>query len=90
MKDIVKDQFKDTFDAVFEHLANGGAGGKMTEGDLRSLMFGDYMNPDAEPDERVYAEVTSLEEFYKVAELALEEYNSTHKNRMDLVIFRCV
>lgn len=51
-------------------------------------MFGDYMNPDAEPEERVYSEVQSLEEMYKIVEQGLEEYNNTHKNRMNLVIFR--
>ena len=51
-------------------------------------MFGDYMNPDAEPEERVYQEVTSLDEFYNVVALCLEEYNNTHKSRMNLVIFR--
>ena len=58
------------------------------EEDLRSLMFGDYMNPEAEPEERVYQEVTSLDEFYNVVATCLEEYNNTHKNRMNLVIFR--
>ena len=46
------------------------------------------MNPDAEPEERVYQEVTSLDEFYNVVALCLEEYNNTHKSRMNLVIFR--
>lgn len=54
------------------------------------MMFGDYMNPDAEPEERVYSEVQSLEEMYKIVEQGLEEYNNTHKNRMNLVIFRLV
>lgn len=48
------------------------------------------MLPDAEPEDRVYAEIFSIEEFYKVAEQCLEEYNNTHKNRMNLVIFRYV
>ena len=60
----------------------------MKEEDLRSLMFGDYMEPDAEPDERVYTEVKSLDEFYQVVEQCLDEYNNTHKNRMNLVVFR--
>ena len=51
-------------------------------------MFGDYMNPDLDPDEKVYEEVKSIEDFYAVAEQCMEEYNNTHKNRMDLVIFR--
>ena len=52
------------------------------------MMFGDYMNPDLDPDEKVYEEVKSIEDFYAVAEQCMEEYNNTHKNRMDLVIFR--
>ena len=48
------------------------------------------MLPDAEPEDRVYSEIFSIDEFYKVAEQCLEEYNNTHKNRMNLVIFRYV
>ncbi len=62
----------------------------MREEDIRSLMFGDYMNPDLEPEERVYEEVVSIDDFYNVAEQCLEEYNNTHKTRMNLVIFRSV
>lgn len=51
-------------------------------------MFGDYMNPDAEAEERVYDEIKSLDEMYTVVEQCLDEYNNTHKNRMNLVIFR--
>ena len=53
-------------------------------------MFGDYMNPDAEPEERVYDEILSLDDMYSIVEQCLEEYNNTHKNRMNLVIFRWV
>ena len=59
-----------------------------SEEDLRSLMFGDYMNPDLDVDDRVYAEVKDIDNFYSVAELCLDEYNQTHKTRMNLVIFR--
>jgi hypothetical protein len=51
-------------------------------------MFGDYMDTDALPEDRVYKEVRSLEEFYNVVGICLEEYNNTHKNAMNLVIFR--
>lgn len=46
------------------------------------------MNPDAEPEERVYDEIMSLDDMYSIVEQCLEEYNNTHKNRMNLVIFR--
>ena len=36
----------------------------------------------------MYAEVTSLEDFSAIVDGALDEYNNTHKNRMNLVIFR--
>ena len=55
---------------------------------MRSLMFGDYMNPDLEPDERTYEEIQNLDALYTVAEQCLEEYNNTHKTRMNLVMFR--
>lgn len=90
IKICVKDIFKETFDAVFEHLANNGQGNgaRVTEEDLRSLLFGDFMNPDLEPEERVYEEIKVIDSMYGVVEQALEEYNNTHKNKMNLVIFR--
>lgn len=55
---------------------------------MRNLLFGDYMTPNLEDDERLYAEVPSVESFAKVVESCLEEYNQVNKNRMNLVIFR--
>lgn len=55
---------------------------------MRNLLFGDYLNPDAQDDERLYNEVRSMESFSRVVESCLEEYNQSHKNRMNLVIFR--
>uniref|UniRef100_A0A3Q2NRV0 Dynein axonemal heavy chain 12 n=1 Tax=Fundulus heteroclitus TaxID=8078 RepID=A0A3Q2NRV0_FUNHE len=87
MSSILKDHFKESFDQVFDHLKQGS---KLVEEDMRNLLFGDYMNPDLEDDERLYAEVPSIEAFAEVAEACLEEYNQMHKNRMNLVIFRYV
>ena len=39
---------------------------------------------------KLYEEVESLDDMTGVVETALEEYNNTHKNRMNLVIFRYV
>lgn len=61
---------------------------QLVEEDLNSLLFGDYMAPDLEDDERLYVEVPSVENFSQVAESCLEEYNQMNKNRMNLVIFR--
>lgn len=91
IRGCVKDIFKEGFDAVFEHLVNngqGGGNGRVTEEDLRSLMFGDFMHPDLDPEERFYEEVKVIDSMYGIVEQCLEEYNNTHKNKMDLVIFR--
>uniref|UniRef100_A0A8D3AAF5 Dynein axonemal heavy chain 12 n=1 Tax=Scophthalmus maximus TaxID=52904 RepID=A0A8D3AAF5_SCOMX len=87
MNSILKDHFKESFDQVFDHLKQGD---RLAEDDMRNLLFGDYMNPDLEDDERLYAEVPSVESFAQVVESCLGEYNQMHKNHMNLVIFRYV
>jgi dynein heavy chain len=70
-------------------LANNGQGsGRVSEEDLRSLLFGDFMHPDLEPEERFYEEIKVIDSMYGVVEQCLDEYNNTHKNKMHLVIFR--
>ncbi|TSM04870.1 Dynein heavy chain 7, axonemal [Bagarius yarrelli] len=88
MNVIVKEHFKENFDLVFDHLKSGKK--FLCEEDMRSLLFGDYMTPDVDPNDRLYAEVPSMESFSQVVESCLAEYNQTHKNRMNLVIFRYV
>nr|XP_020824636.1 dynein heavy chain 12, axonemal isoform X2 [Phascolarctos cinereus] len=88
IKVVIKDHFKENFDTVFSHLRKGNA--PVKEEDLRSLLFGDYMNPDLEGDERIYTEIPNVKHFSDVVEQCLEEYNQTHKTRMHLVIFRYV
>uniref|UniRef100_A0A8C7MDM0 Dynein axonemal heavy chain 12 n=1 Tax=Oncorhynchus kisutch TaxID=8019 RepID=A0A8C7MDM0_ONCKI len=91
MNDIVRDHFKENFEQVFDHLKAPRNKAVSTEyEDMCNLLFGDYMNPDLEDNDRLYAEVPSMESFGQVVELCLDEYNQTHKNRMNLVIFRYV
>ncbi|XP_028312358.1 dynein heavy chain 12, axonemal [Gouania willdenowi] len=87
MNRILKDHFKESFEQVFDDLKQGS---KLVEDDMKQLMFGDYMNPNLEGDERLYAEVTSIETFAQVVETCLEDYNQMHKTKMNLVIFRYV
>ncbi|XP_045065490.1 dynein axonemal heavy chain 12 [Coregonus clupeaformis] len=89
MNHIVRDHFKESFDQVFDHLKAPGNKAPLEE-DMRNLLFGDYMNPDMEDNDRLYSEVPSMKSFGQVVELCLDEYNQTHKNRMNLVIFRYV
>ncbi|XP_015148872.2 dynein axonemal heavy chain 12 isoform X4 [Gallus gallus] len=88
MKDIVKEHFKETFDSVFAHLSQGNA--PVTEENMRSLFFGDYVNPELEEDESLYVEIPSIQVFGDVVEQYLDEYNQVHKTRMNLVVFRYV
>nr|XP_019953955.1 PREDICTED: dynein heavy chain 12, axonemal-like [Paralichthys olivaceus] len=85
MNNIIKDHFNESFVQVFDHLKQGS---ELVEEDMSNLLFGDYMQPDLEDDERLYAEVPSMESFSQVVELCLAEYNQMHKNHMNLVIFR--
>lgn len=57
---------------------------------MRSLFFGDYVNPELEEDERLYVEIPSIQLFGDVVEQCLDEYNQIHKTRMNLVVFRCL
>ena len=61
LKDVVKFHFKEDFNGVFKHLSSSGKVRQanvniltilcvllqLTEDDMRSLLFGDYMKPDA-------------------------------------------
>uniref|UniRef100_A0A8B9ERX1 Dynein axonemal heavy chain 12 n=1 Tax=Anser cygnoides TaxID=8845 RepID=A0A8B9ERX1_ANSCY len=88
VKDIVKEHFKEAFDSVFAHLRQKNT--PVTEENMRSLFFGDYMNPELEGDERLYVEIPNVQLFGDVVEQCLDEYNQTHKTGMNLVVFRYV
>ncbi|XP_015263237.1 PREDICTED: dynein heavy chain 12, axonemal, partial [Gekko japonicus] len=88
IKEVVKEHFKESFDGVFTHLRQSNA--PVSEEDMRNLLFGDYMNPDLEGDERLYIEIPNVQVFSDIVEVCLDEYNQTHKSRMNLVIFRYV
>ncbi|CAK8689424.1 unnamed protein product [Clavelina lepadiformis] len=83
---MVKDHFKENYDTLFEHLAQTAQ--PLCEDDMRSLLFGDYMNMDAEGEDRLYEEVQSIDDFTNIVQLSLDEYNQTHKAQMNLVVFR--
>lgn len=88
IKTCVKEIFKENFDTVFEHLGHGT--NKIAEEDLRNLIFGDFMHPDLTIEERFYEEIKIIDSMYGIVEQCLEEYNNSHKNKMELVIFRYV
>ena len=88
MKDVTKTHFNKDFDKVFGHLKIEGRA--LCEEDMRSLLYGDYMDPDAEGDDRLYNEITSLADFQEVVQNSIDEYNQVNKAPLSLVIFRYV
>ena len=71
---------------AIDHL-EGPAGEKKTVSveDLRGLILGNYMNPDANP--KIYSEVTSLEKLSSRMKEYLTEFNAMSRRPMDLVMF---
>ena len=61
---------------------------QVTEESLRFLMFGNFMDVGATDGNKRYEEIQSIEAFVTVAEAAMEEYNATHKTKLDVVLFR--
>jgi dynein heavy chain len=51
-------------------------------------MFGNFMDMGATDEDKRYEEIQNVEAFVSIAEAAMEEYNATHKTKMDVVLFR--
>lgn len=86
VKDAVASNLKETFDTVFDYLPK--YNDELTEESLRGLIFGNFMDVDTIPADRRYEEVKSMEEYLELASSCLEDYNLTHRHKMDIVLFR--
>lgn len=85
VKDLTNKHFRVQFHEVLSHL-DYNKDGKVDDDDVRSLMFGDYILPNAA--NRVYDEVESIPKVSEVIKGRLDEYNQISKAPMNLVIFR--
>ncbi|XP_048510723.1 dynein axonemal heavy chain 7 isoform X3 [Athalia rosae] len=86
IKEVVPSVMKESFENAFGHLPK--FDDELTEESLHDLLFGNFMDLDATPDDKRYEEIASMEEYKSVALLCLEEYNTTHKSKIDIVLFR--
>ncbi|XP_043945444.1 dynein axonemal heavy chain 3 [Protopterus annectens] len=83
VKERTSNFFKQTIDKVLSHLT---LSGKVTDSNIRSLFFGDFLKPDA--DVKAYDEITDLKQLTSVMEYYMEEYNNISKAPMSLVMFK--
>ena len=80
---LMKGHFKEDVDKVCAHL--GGGAPKISDDHLRSLFWGDFIDPKANP--RIYTEMPDVPAMTAKLEGYLEDYNAQSKKPMDLVLF---
>ncbi|CAH0561300.1 unnamed protein product [Brassicogethes aeneus] len=85
LKQSVGESFRENFDFLFADLPRD-EDGTISRDSLKNLMFGSYFDQDSDNDKR-YEEVENVQQLLALGEQCLEEYNSTHKNKMDIVLF---
>jgi dynein heavy chain len=83
VKTVASDIMKVDMTKLLEHLKQPNE--KLSDFHIRSLIFGDYAKAEGE---KIYDEITDLEELSKVMEGYLEEYNAISKVPMNLVMFK--
>ncbi|NXU51136.1 DYH3 protein, partial [Turnix velox] len=83
VQETTSNSFKQNLDKVLSHLSPTG---QISDDDIRSLFFGDYLIPDSSV--KAYDEITDLNQLTAVMEHYLEEYNNVSKAPMSLVMFK--
>ena len=81
---VLYTQFNCKMNDVLSNLAKDG---KVTDEDLRSLIFGDYLAP-SNAQVKVYDEITDINAAVEALKVKLVEYNGISKAPMNLVMFR--
>ena len=85
VRGVTMTELLEDFDRLFIHL-DFDEDEKVTEDDLRSLIFCDFS--DTKSDNRLYTEARDMDQLWRIAESHLDEYNNMTKKTMNLVMFR--
>lgn len=80
VRQVCSDVFRTNLDKVLGHLSRSG---RVSDEDVRGLLFGNYMH-----DDNIYNEVTDAKLLTSRMENYLEDYNSLSKTPMNLVMFK--
>ncbi|KAJ3206554.1 Dynein heavy chain 7, axonemal [Entophlyctis luteolus] len=84
-QEVFKSKYNQDFHSVFRKY-DADSDGKVTDEDLRSLMFATFYT--AKDANRVYNEIEDLNDLSAFMEKQLSDYNAMSKKPMDLVMFR--
>lgn len=86
IKATLESILRERFDMLLDHLPK--YDDQITEESLDDLLFVNFMDPEATVENRLYEEVPSLEELQQVGLVFLQEYNDTHRDKVDITLFR--
>lgn len=79
----VEENFKQDMQKLFGHLVPEGK--KVEDVDLRGLIFGDFMDSQAD---KIYDEIVDLTQLRNYLESRLTEYNSVTRRQMTIIFFQ--
>jgi len=85
IRKTIKERMDDDMDRLFWDLQDE-PGTKITEVQLRNLIYCDFHDPIAE--HKMYIEIQDWDALAEAVEEYLAEYNDISKTPMDLVLFR--
>lgn len=85
LSDATVEYFKDALDQIFELYQNDD--GVLTLECANRIIFGSYFHNDVESGDQRYEEIPSWTKYTEIVHGHLDEYNATHKIKLNIVFF---
>lgn len=82
----MEEHFGETFSTIFDEYKKEDSE-EVSLNDLKNFMFGSYLDLTTCVEERKYEEIPNLAVLKDLAIASLEEYNSKHTAKLDIVLF---